>query len=60
MTSRVARAGLPRPLLHQGVRDLVRVMGARMGGTPYGTVVLHVAAEAAVGHCLTLDREGSI
>ena len=38
---------LPQKLLEQGVRDMVRICDARMSGTAYGTVVLHVAPEAA-------------
>lgn len=40
---------IPKPLLEQGVRDMVRISDARMSGTSYGTCVLHVAPEAAVG-----------
>ena len=40
---------IPRKLAEAGVRDVVRVSDARMSGTAYGTVVLHVAPEAAVG-----------
>lgn len=49
---------IPRKLLEQGVRDMVRVSDARMSGTAYGTVVLHVAPEAAVGGPLALVRDG--
>ena len=40
---------IPKKLLSEGVRDMVRISDARMSGTAYGTVVLHVAPEAAVG-----------
>ena len=40
---------LPTKLLEQGVRDMVRICDGRMSGTAYGTVVLHVAPEAAAG-----------
>ena len=40
---------IPRRLLEAGVRDMVRISDARMSGTSYGTCVLHVAPEAAVG-----------
>ena len=40
---------LPKKLLAQGVRDMVRVSDARMSGTAFGTVVVHVAPESAVG-----------
>jgi dihydroxy-acid dehydratase len=49
---------IPRPLLQRGVRDMVRVSDARMSGTAYGTCVLHVAPESAVGGPLALVRDG--
>jgi dihydroxy-acid dehydratase len=49
---------LPRALLARGVRDMVRISDARMSGTAYGTCVLHVAPEAAVGGPLALVRDG--
>jgi dihydroxy-acid dehydratase len=49
---------IPRKLLAAGVRDVVRVSDARMSGTAGGTVVLHVAPEAAVGGPLALVRDG--
>jgi len=49
---------IPRKLARQGVTDMVRVSDARMSGTSYGTVVLHVAPEAAVGGPLCLVRNG--
>jgi dihydroxy-acid dehydratase len=45
----VANLPLPRKLLQRGVRDMVRICDGRMSGTAYGTVVLHVAPEAAAG-----------
>ena len=54
----VANVGLPRKLLERGVRDMVRVSDGRMSGTAYGTVVLHVAPEAAVGGPLALVETG--
>ena len=45
----VANMPLPKKLLEQGVRDMVRICDGRMSGTAYGTVVLHVAPEAAAG-----------
>jgi len=53
-------AGLPRHLLRQGMRDMVRVTDARMSGTSYGTVVLHVAPEAAVGGPLAVVEDGDM
>lgn len=49
---------IPKKLLAQGVRDMVRISDARMSGTAYGAVVLHVAPEAAVGGPLGLVRDG--
>jgi dihydroxy-acid dehydratase len=54
----VANMPLPTKLLHQGVRDMVRVCDGRMSGTAYGTVVLHVAPEAAAGGPLDRVRDG--
>lgn len=51
---------LPKKLLQQGVRDMVRVSDARMSGTSYGTCVLHVAPESWVGGPLALIRTGDI
>jgi dihydroxy-acid dehydratase len=49
---------IPKKLLAQGVRDMVRLSDARMSGTHYGTCVLHVAPESAVGGPLALVRTG--
>ena len=54
----VANVPLPAKLLRRGIRDLVRICDARMSGTAYGTVVLHVAPEAAAGGPLALVRTG--
>jgi L-arabonate dehydrase len=51
-------APIPARLLQRGVKDMVRISDARMSGTSYGTVVLHVAPEAAVGGPLALVRDG--
>jgi dihydroxy-acid dehydratase len=51
---------LPRKLLRQGVRDMVRISDARMSGTSYGTCVLHVSPESAVGGPLALVRDGDL
>ena len=51
---------IPKKLLQQGVRDMVRISDARMSGTSYGTCVLHVAPEAAVGGPLALLRDGDM
>ncbi|GAA4628809.1 IlvD/Edd family dehydratase [Actinoallomurus vinaceus] len=54
----VSNMPLPEKLLKQGVRDMVRVCDGRMSGTAYGTVVLHVAPEAAAGGPLDRVRTG--
>ena len=51
---------LPRKILAQGVRDMVRISDARMSGTAFGTVVLHVSPESAVGGPLALVRAGDL
>jgi dihydroxy-acid dehydratase len=56
----VANMPLPTKLLEQGVRDMVRVCDGRMSGTAYGTVVLHVAPEAAAGGPLARVRTGDV
>ncbi|MGA5454746.1 IlvD/Edd family dehydratase [Streptomyces umbrinus] len=54
----VSNMPLPKKLLEQGVRDMVRVCDGRMSGTAYGTVVLHVAPEAAAGGPLSVVQTG--
>ena len=54
----VANMPLPKKVLEQGVRDMVRICDGRMSGTAYGTVVLHVAPEAAAGGPLAKVRTG--
>jgi dihydroxy-acid dehydratase len=49
---------IPAKLARRGVKDMVRISDARMSGTAYGTVILHVAPEAAVGGPLALVRDG--
>ena len=49
---------IPKKLLAAGVKDMVRISDARMSGTAYGTIVLHVAPEAAAGGPLALVRDG--
>src|SRR6188474_2470433 len=51
---------MPQKLLERGVRDMVRISDARMSGTAYGTVILHVAPEAAAGGPLAFIRTGDI
>ncbi len=54
----VGNMGLPPKLLRQGITDMVRISDGRMSGTAYGTVVLHVCPEAALGGPLALVRDG--
>jgi len=49
---------IPRKLARQGVKDMVRISDARMSGTAFGTIVLHIAPEAAIGGPLGLVRNG--
>lgn len=51
---------LPKKLLAQGVRDMVRISDARMSGTSYGTCVLHVCPESHVGGPLSLVQDGDL
>jgi dihydroxy-acid dehydratase len=51
---------IPKKLLPQGVRDMVRISDARMSGTSYGTCVLHVSPESYVGGPLALVRDGDM
>jgi dihydroxy-acid dehydratase len=51
---------IPKKLLKQGVRDMVRISDARMSGTSYGTCVLHVAPESYVGGPLAFVRDGDL
>ncbi len=51
-------APIPRKLLQKGVRDMVRISDARMSGTSYGTVALHVSPEAEAGGPLALVQDG--
>jgi dihydroxy-acid dehydratase len=54
----VGNMPLPRKLLEQGVQDMLRISDARMSGTAFGTVVLHVAPEAEAGGPLAMVRDG--
>ncbi|MEL0550507.1 L-arabinonate dehydratase [Raoultella lignicola] len=51
---------IPKKLLQQGVTDMVRISDARMSGTHYGTCILHVAPEAAIGGPLALVKTGDL
>ena len=54
----VGNMGLPAKLLEKGVADMVRISDGRMSGTAFGTVVLHVSPESAIGGNLALVQEG--
>jgi dihydroxy-acid dehydratase len=54
----VGNMGLPPKILAKGVTDMVRISDARMSGTAYGTVILHVAPESEAGGPLALVRNG--
>jgi dihydroxy-acid dehydratase len=56
----VGNMPLPPKVLRKGITDMVRISDARMSGTAYGTVVLHVSPEAASGGPLALVRNGDI
>jgi dihydroxy-acid dehydratase len=56
----VGNMGLPPKLLARGIKDMVRISDARMSGTAYGTVILHVCPEAATGGPLALVRDGDM
>jgi dihydroxy-acid dehydratase len=51
---------LPKKLLQQGVRDMLRISDARMSGTSYGACILHVSPEAYVGGPLAAVRTGDL
>lgn len=54
----VGNVDLPKKLILQGVKDMVRISDGRMSGTAYGTVVLHVSPESAIGGTLALVQDG--
>lgn len=56
----VGNMTLPKKLLDKGITDLVRISDGRMSGTAYGTVVLHVSPESAIGGTLALVKDGDI
>jgi dihydroxy-acid dehydratase len=51
---------IPKKLLKQGVRDMVRISDARMSGTAYGACILHVSPESYIGGPLALVRTGDV
>jgi dihydroxy-acid dehydratase len=56
----VGNLELPEKLIKKGITDMVRISDARMSGTAYGTVVLHVSPESSVGGTLALVKTGDI
>lgn len=56
----VGNMSIPKKLLDRGVRDMVRISDGRMSGTGFGTVVLHVSPEAAVGGTLAIVQNGDL
>lgn len=56
----VGNMALPKKLLQKGVKDMVRISDGRMSGTAYGTVVLHVSPESAIGGNLALVENGDM
>lgn len=56
----VGNMDLPAKLLQQGIKDMVRISDGRMSGTAYGTAILHVAPESAVGGPLALVQNGDL
>jgi L-arabonate dehydrase len=56
----VGNMGLPPKLLEKGVKDMVRISDGRMSGTGFGTVVLHVSPEAALGGTLAFVENGDV
>jgi L-arabonate dehydrase len=56
----VGNMAIPKKLLDEGVTDMVRISDGRMSGTGYGTVVLHISPEAAVGGTLAIVQDGDV
>src|SRR6478735_7712109 len=56
----VGNMALPKKILQQGITDMVRISDGRMSGTAYGTVVLHVSPESAIGGNLALVQNGDM
>jgi L-arabonate dehydrase len=56
----VGNMSIPKKLLNRGVRDMVRISDGRMSGTGFGTTVLHVSPEAAIGGTLGIVRNGDV
>jgi len=56
----VGNMSLPAKLLNKGITDMVRISDGRMSGTAFGTVVLHISPEAAVGGVLNIIENGDM
>jgi dihydroxy-acid dehydratase len=56
----VGNVDLPEKLIKKGIKDIVRISDGRMSGTAYGTVVLHISPESAIGGNLALVKNGDI
>ena len=56
----VGNVDLPEKLIQKGVKDIVRISDGRMSGTAYGTVVLHISPESAIGGTLALVKDGDM
>lgn len=56
----VGNVDLPEKLLRKGVRDIIRISDGRMSGTAFGTVILHVSPESAIGGTLALVKNGDM
>ena len=56
----VGNMALPKKILEKGIKDMVRISDGRMSGTAYGTVVLHVSPESAIGGTLALVQNGDM
>ena len=51
---------IPKKLLDKGIRDIVRISDARMSGTAFGTIILHVSPESYIGGPLSLVENGDL
>lgn len=56
----VGNMALPKKILEKGIRDMIRISDGRMSGTAYGTAVLHVSPESAIGGTLALVQNGDL
>jgi len=56
----VGNVDLPEKLIQKGIKDIVRISDGRMSGTAYGTVVLHISPESAIGGTLALVKDGDL